>query len=272
MMMFATRWITTTAILIAIAAPTASAQQQDQVKKGEYIAIAADCNGCHTATEGKPYAGGVELKTPFGKLVAPNITQDKETGIGDWSRDDFEKALRQGIGKDGQPLYPGMPYTSYTKMTDADLDALWAYMKTVEPVRRKIESNQLPFPYNVRSSVFAWQALYFEPGRFEPDPSKSDMFNRGAYLVHALTHCSACHTPRNTLGGAVSDQDLKGARVESWYAPNISNDENSIIHDWSKDRLTSLPERRYVQTQHDAIRLDGGCHLWKPGKNRQVGH
>ncbi len=237
----------TTAPLVAafvaatsIAAFAADAPPTDQLAHGKYIATAADCQSCHTSNPDQPFVGGVELKTPFGTLAAPNITPDKETGIGNWTRADFEGALRHGIAKSGLPLYPGMPYTSYTKMTDADLDALWAYMRTVAPVKHDVTVNRLPFPFNVRPSVYAWQAMFFEADRFQPDPSKSAEFNRGAYLVEALAHCSSCHTPRNALGAQINSRFLQGGKIEEWFAPDISNGEASTIRDWSKARLTNF--------------------------------
>ncbi|WP_088344726.1 MULTISPECIES: cytochrome c [Rhodomicrobium] len=222
--------------------PAASAEAPDQAlaEKGRYVAIAADCRSCHTADKDQPFAGGVALRSAFGTLLTPNITPDKETGIGGWTREDFQRAIREGKSKAGKPLYPAMPYTSYTKMSDEDLDALWAFMQTVKPVRHEVQVNQLPFPFNVRSSLYAWQALFFEAGRFKPDANADAEFNRGAYLVEALAHCSACHTPRNALGAEIPSEMLKGARIEEWYAPNISNDANSSIRNWTHDELVDF--------------------------------
>ena len=218
----------------------AASPEDDLVERGAYVATAADCQSCHTSVDGKPFAGGHTLETPFGPLVTPNITPDKNTGIGSWTRENFANALHRGIDDDGLPLYPAMPYVSYTKMTDANVDALWAYMQTVEPVENKVEVNRLPFPYDVRSSLFAWQALFFKPGRFEPDASKSADYNRGAYLVEALEHCGSCHTPRNAMGATIADKALQGSEIQEWYAPDISNGKDSILRSWSKERLTSF--------------------------------
>jgi mono/diheme cytochrome c family protein len=218
----------------------ASTPDKKLIDHGAYVATAADCQSCHTSSDGKPFAGGLTLQTPFGPLVTPNITPDKQTGIGTWSHDDFANALRHGIDDEGTPLYPAMPYVSYTKMTDADVDALWAYIQTVEPVENKVEVNRLPFPYDVRSSLYAWQALFFKPGRFVPDASKSEEYNRGAYLVEALEHCGSCHTPRNAMGATISDKALQGSTIQEWYAPDISNGEESVIRSWSKERLATF--------------------------------
>ncbi len=227
----------TATCVIASAAP-----KDDPVEQGAYVATAADCQSCHTKTDGKPFAGGLTLQTPFGPLVTPNITPDKATGIGNWTRDDFANALHRGIDDEGMPLYPAMPYVSYTKITDADLNALWAYMQTVTPVANKVEVNRLPFPFDVRASLFAWQALFFKPGRFQPDPTKSAEYNRGAYLVQALEHCGSCHTPRNAMGATIADKALEGSEIQEWYAPDISNGQDSIIRSWSKERLASFLE------------------------------
>ena len=204
---------------------------------GKYVATAADCGSCHSAPGGKPFAGGAALKSAFGSLYAPNITQDVATGIGSWSKEDFERALRRGIRKDGSYLYPAMPYDSYTKMSAADMDALWAYMKTVPAVSNKVPANTLPFPLTIRSGLAVWQSLYFKPGPFEPVQSKSAAWNRGAYLVEALGHCGDCHTPRNVAQGLETQHSLGGAKIEGWYAPDIGNDPLSKVAHWQTDAL-----------------------------------
>lgn len=182
----------------------------------------------------------MELRTPFGTLVTPNITQDEETGIGSWTFEDFAATIHEGLNEDGEPIYPAMPYIYYTKMTDGDVESLWAYMQTIEPVSKEVEVNQLPFPFNVRASLWAWRELYLEEGRFEPDASKDEVWNRGAYLVEAMTHCGACHTPRDALGGPVADRSLEGAKIEEWYAPDISDGPDSVIAGWSVERLEAF--------------------------------
>ncbi|MEO1102252.1 MAG: cytochrome c, partial [Pseudomonadota bacterium] len=161
-------------------------------------------------------------------------------GIGGWTFDDFKNVIHDGRGHDGEYLYPAMPYVHYTKMTDADLQSLWAYIQTLAPVNNEVDVNQLPFPFNVRQSLMVWRALYFTEGRFQPNSDKDDTWNRGAYIVESLTHCGACHTPRDAMGGQRADRRLMGAQLSEWYAPDISNGPNSIIHDWSVDRLKEL--------------------------------
>lgn len=235
------------ALAVAIAVAAGGAQAQDAVDRGAYLARAADCAGCHTAPGGAPYAGGRKLRTPFGVLVGPNITQDAETGIGEWRRDDFDAALRKGMGRDGAPLYPAMPYLHYTGITDGDLDDLWAYFRTVKPVRHAVDVNRLPFPYDVRASLYGWRAAFFDEGRFRPDPARGPEFNRGAYLVEALGHCGSCHTPRDALGGAIADAALKGAVIEEWYAPDISNGPGSATAKRNVEELTA-----YLRDGHAA--------------------
>jgi mono/diheme cytochrome c family protein len=204
------------------------------------VAIVAGCRACHDSPDGAAWTGGFALTTPFGKLLSANITQDKATGIGTWSSADFEAALRDGKRKDGSLLYPAMPYTHYTSMTDGDIADLWAFMKTIKPVSKTVKVNRLPFPFSVRSSLLAWNALYFDKKPFEPDPQRGQQWNRGAYIVEALAHCGSCHTPRDPLGGPIKSRRFKGASIENWYAPDISNGIGSLIRDWSVERLASF--------------------------------
>jgi mono/diheme cytochrome c family protein len=207
---------------------------------GQYLAVAADCSSCHTAPGGAPYAGGDELKTPFGSIYGPNITPDPATGIGSWSKADFVRALRMGIGKNGEYLYPAMPYPNYTKLSDADLDALWTYFRGIKPVHHVAPANTFRFPFNIRSGIAAWQALYFKPERFVPTPAKDAAWNRGAYLVSALGHCDECHTPRNLAQATETKYQLTGAQIEGWYAPDISNDPLSELSHYSVASLAKF--------------------------------
>jgi mono/diheme cytochrome c family protein len=210
------------------------------VKKGEYLARAADCMSCHTATQDKPYAGGLGLKSAYGIIYGTNITSDKETGIGTWTKADFVRALREGVRKDGAYLYPAMPYTSYTKISDADMDALWAYISRLPAISNTIPKNTLPFPLSVRTGMAVWQSLYLKQERFTPVASKDAAWNRGAYLVEAFGHCSDCHTPRNVAQGPESSHVLTGAQIEGWYAPDISNDPNSKLAYWNVSELAKF--------------------------------
>lgn len=231
-------------VISAFAVGTAGASDQQSfntIERGRYIATAADCAACHTRPGGKPFAGGVALQTPFGTLVGSNITPDPEAGIGSWTDDEFVSALRNGTGRGGIRLYPAMPYPSYTKMTREDALAIRAYLQTIDLAPDKIKSNQLPFPFNIRSTMIVWNAINFTPGWLAPDPSNSAQWNRGRYLVDALGHCGACHTPKNIMGAEENSAYLQGSALQGWYAPNITDDTRTGIGGWSvKDIVAYL--------------------------------
>ncbi len=198
---------------------------------GLYMSRAADCMPCHTRPGGTPFAGGLEIDTPFGTLSTPNITPDPDTGIGRWTDDQFYAALHDGIGHAGEYLYPVMPFPSYTKMTREDVLAIKRYLFTLKPVFAPRVPSSMAFPFNVRTSLIAWRELFFTPGTFQPDPAHSADWNRGAYLVQGAGHCGACHTPRNLLGASETAERLAGGTVDQWLAPNISSDPLSGIGD-----------------------------------------
>jgi mono/diheme cytochrome c family protein len=211
----------------------------DAVKRGEYLARAADCLVCHTALGGKPYAGGLAFPLPFGVLYSTNITADKETGIGSYSDQEFLDAVRRGMRKDGARLYPAMPFTSYTYLTDADALAIKAYLFSLPAVREANRTNTLAFPFNQRWSMTFWSLAFNPDKRFAPNSGKSPEWNRGAYIAEALTHCGECHTPRN-LGFALDNRKkFAGALTAGWRAFNITTDKGSGIGDWSDDELFS---------------------------------
>ncbi|MFZ0113879.1 MAG: cytochrome c [Xanthobacteraceae bacterium] len=244
------------AIGLAALSGVASAQDLqrfDLIERGRYLAVLGDCAACHTAPGGQPYAGGLALQTPFGKLVAPNITPDRETGIGSWTEDEFVAAMHDGRGRGGKRLYPAMPYPAYTKMTRDDALSIRAYLATVNPVSNAVEVNQLPFPFNIRLSLVFWNALNFTPGRYQPNPQKSAEWNRGAYIVEGAAHCGTCHTPKTFLGGDKSDAPLAGATLQGWFAPNITTDPRVGIGGWSKDDLIE-----YLKTGTNAWTLASG--------------
>ena len=213
-------------------------QSFEVIAHGRYMATAADCTACHTAKGGQPFAGGGALETPFGTLLAPNITPDVATGIGGWTDDQFVNAVRAGIGHGGIHLYPAMPYTYYTKLTREDVIAIRAYLDTVQPVRNLVRANQLPFPFNQRETMVGWNELYFTPGELKPDPSKSAEWNRGAYLVAGAEHCGLCHTPKNALGGDENSHAMQGSVLQSWYAPNLTGSRRIGTGDWTVDDIT----------------------------------
>jgi len=213
------------------------------LKQGEYLFHAADCHGCHTDDEhkGRPLAGGRALKTDFGVFYAPNITPDLETGIGQWSEVDFVRALREGISPAGKHLYPAFPYASYTKMTDADLHALWVYLRSRPAVKQANRPHELKWFARARTFVGGWKTLYFTPGAYRPDAGKPASWNRGAYLAEALAHCGECHTPRGALGGPKSDMHYAGTRdgPEDSVIPNITPDKQTGIGRWSRGDLVT---------------------------------
>jgi len=227
-------------------AASASSGQDARLERGRYLAIAADCMACHTAASGKPYAGGYAIDSPLGTIYATNITPSKKGGIGHYTEADFARALRQGVRADGSHLYPAMPYTSYALLSDADVGDLYHYfMHAVKPVDEPARQTKLPFPFNVRLSMLGWNALFLDDKRFVPDAGKSAQINRGAYLAEGLAHCSACHTPRNMLMAEVGSQQLAGANLGSWHAPNITSDAISGIGGWSDAELAA-----YLKTGH----------------------
>jgi mono/diheme cytochrome c family protein len=209
----------------------------DIVKRGEYLARAADCLVCHTAPEGKQYAGGLAIPLPFGTLYSTNITPDKETGIGNYSDKDFLNAVQRGIRSDGTRLYPAMPYPSYTYMTDADALAIKAYLFSLPPVRAADRADTLSFPFNQRWSMIFWSFAFNADTRFAPNTAQSPEWNRGAYLAEALAHCGECHTPRNLAFALDNRKKFAGALTAGWRAFNITSDKGSGVGGWSDDDL-----------------------------------
>jgi mono/diheme cytochrome c family protein len=217
--------------------------QQDfsQIEHGHYLATLADCAACHTKKEGgKPFAGGRPIETPFGTILSANITPDSETGIGNWTDQQFDNAVRRGIRADGSRLYPAMPYVSYTKMSRDDVKAIRAYLATLKPVHSAVATNHLPFPFNIRLAMRGWDLLFFKPGEFKPDRDKSSEWNRGAFLVNGPGHCGACHTPKNFLGADKTSEALQGSPVQGWFAPNITNDKMRGLGAMSVDDVSTL--------------------------------
>ncbi len=210
----------------------ASLAKAGLVERGAYLAQAADCVACHTTGGGKPYAGGVGFKLPFGTLYSTNITPDKDTGIGNYSDQDFLNAVHRGIRRDGARLYPAMPYPSYTYMTDADALAIKAYLFSLPPVHAPAPQNTLAFPFNQRWAMMFWSALFNADTRFEPDPERSPEWNRGAYLAEALAHCGECHTPRNLAFALDNRKKFAGAVTAGWRAFNITSDKATGIGGW----------------------------------------
>jgi mono/diheme cytochrome c family protein len=210
------------------------------VQRGEYLARAADCLVCHTAPGGKEYAGGVVFQLPFGNLYSTNITPDKETGIGNYSDEQFLAALHRGVRGDGARLYPAMPFTSYTYITDADGLAIKAYLFSLAPVRAAAKANTLSFPFNQRWLLGIWAAVFNAERRFEPNSARSAEWNRGAYLSEALAHCGECHTPRNLAFALNNRRKFAGAVTAGWRAYNITSDAGTGIGAWHDDLFAYL--------------------------------
>jgi mono/diheme cytochrome c family protein len=211
-------------------------------ERGRYLAIAGNCIACHTARGGADYAGGRAVDTPFGTLYATNLTPDDETGIGRWTAAEFRRALRHGRSRDGRLLYPAFPYPSYTLVTTADADALYAYFRSLPPVRQPNRAHALRFPYNLQASLAVWRALYFRPDTLEPDAARSADWNRGRYLVRGLGHCEACHAGRNVLGATTGDIELGGGLIplQNWYAPSLASSREAGVADWHTDEVIAL--------------------------------
>lgn len=213
---------------------TPSGQDFEEIQRGRYLVTLGDCAACHTDPRtNRPFAGGRPIETPFGRVLAANITPDAETGIGRWSDAEFDAAVRGGKMPNGSRLYPAMPFKYYTRMSPADVRAIRAYLQTIPPAHNAVHSNQLPFPFNIRALMAVWDALYFTPGTFKPDPHRSPEWNRGAYLVQGPGHCAACHTPKSFLGGDKDQQSLHGYSLQGWFAPDITSDRKTGLWNWS---------------------------------------
>jgi mono/diheme cytochrome c family protein len=224
-----------------------------QVERGRYLAVLADCTGCHTAPGGESFAGGRPIETPFGKVVAANITPDRDTGIGNWTDEQFDVAVRLGRAADGSWLYPAMPYPYYTRMSKGEVLAIRAYLSSVAAVHHKVTSNQLPFPFDIRAGMRLWDAFYFNPGPFKTDPAKSAEWNRGAYLVNGPGHCAACHTPKTHLGGDRDHQTLQGYSVQGWFAPDITDSTTLGIGNWTATDVVA-----YLKSGHNRFAAASG--------------
>ncbi|MFO1340151.1 MAG: cytochrome c [Burkholderiaceae bacterium] len=222
--------------------PQAVNQTTQLITRGEYLARAGDYVACHTVPGDKMFAGGRAMPTPFGSMYVPNITPDEETGIGAWTPDEFYRMLHSGVSRDGTLLYPVMPFASYTKVTREDADAIYAYLMSVPPVRRKNLPHQLRFPFDKRELLVGWRTLYFREGEYRPDPQQSAQWNRGAYLVEGLGHCAMCHTQVNALGGSSESKEFEGGMIptQSWYAPSLTSNREAGLGDWSIEDIKDL--------------------------------
>ena len=232
---------------------SAGLQDFSEIERGRYLANAADCGSCHTVPgSNQPFAGGRPIQTPFGTLTSPNITPDRDTGIGMWTDDEFDAAVRQGRARGGARLYPAMPFPYYSRMSREDVKAIRAYLSTVAPVHQAVKSDTLPFPLNIRESMTVWDALYFKPSEFHPDKGKSAEWNRGAYLVQGPAHCGACHTPKTFLGGDETSKALRGYTLQGWVAPDITSGQGPLKN-WSVQDVAE-----YLKGGHNKYAAAGG--------------
>ncbi len=217
------------------------------VARGKTLTDAGDCASCHTADSSKPFAGGRKIDTPFGAIYSPNLTPDRDTGIGAWSDEDFYRAMHDGIAPDGSRYYPAFPYPYFTRMTRSDVLAIKAYLATLPAIRNTRRAAALRWPLNHRVVMRGWNALFFTPATFAPDPAQSAEWNRGAYLVMGPGHCGACHTPKNMLGADRPDRHLEGNAVDGWYAPRLDAAARSGLQSW---RTTDIVD--YLKTGRSA--------------------
>jgi mono/diheme cytochrome c family protein len=222
--------------LAPVEPPTRTSFETAAIERGAALAALGDCAACHTAPGGRAYAGGFPVRTQFGTIYGTNITPDADTGIGRWSLAAFTRALREGVDREGRHLYPVFPYEHFTLIGDDDIRALYAFLMTREPVRASPPPNDVAFPINFRPLIAGWKLLFFEPAAFRSDLAQSDEWNRGAYLVRGLSHCGACHTPRNFLGAEKKKLPFAGGEAEGWHAPAIDSNSRAPVA-WTADAL-----------------------------------
>lgn len=216
-----------------------SAKRPDPVaaRRGASLALLGDCATCHTAPAGVPYAGALAMPTPFGTIYSTNITPDPETGIGRWSEQAFVRALRSGVDREGRHLYPAFPYDHFTRVSDDDAKALYAFLMSLDPVRSPAPPNGLPFPLNIRLTLAGWKLLFLRQARFVTDPARDEKWNRGKYLVDGLGHCGSCHSPRNLMGAERMSASFEGGEAEGWRAYALGRTSQSPVP-WDEAALT----------------------------------
>lgn len=223
-------------------APPSTPRPEASMSNGQYLVQAGNCLSCHTTRGGAPYAGGRQIVTPFGTLFSPNITPERDTGIGQWSAEDFWRALHEGRSRDGSLLYPAFPYPNYTKVRREDSDAMYTYLMSLAPVRQPNRPHEMRFPYDKRALLAGWRAIYFKEGVYQDDPKQSPQWNRGAYLVEGLGHCNACHATRNAWGAVRQDQPAGGGLIPilNWYAPSLTSNRETGLGDWEVKDIVAL--------------------------------
>ena len=247
-----------------ISVPVRAEPSAAVIAQGKYLTAMGDCEACHTAPSGTPFAGGLEMDTPFGKIATPNITPDKQTGIGDYTDAQFVRVFHEGIRRDGKYLYPVMPFPWYTKVSDQDVLAIKAYLFSLPPAHAPRRPLQISFPFNIRAGLAVWDKMFLKQGVFQPNPSLSPEVNRGAYIVQGLGHCGECHNGRNLLGASSVAHPLQGGPIDHWYAPNITSDVHTGIGRYSDAQLFTFLKTGTApgvgtvigpmsQTQHESL-------------------
>ena len=218
----------------------AATSDGDLIARGKYLTTAGDCIACHTIPGGKPFSGNRAMETPFGTIYTPNLTPDKATGIGNWTDEQFYHAVHDGIGHNGEYLYPVFPFPWFTKVSRDDVLAIKAYLFSLEPVEQKRQKLEFKFPFNIRTALLGWRTAFFKASTFVPDPNKSEEVNRGAYLVEGLGHCGECHNQHNVLGASDWSGKLKGGEIQGWYAPNITSSGSQGVGAWTDEQLVTF--------------------------------
>jgi mono/diheme cytochrome c family protein len=231
--------------------PAADTFKADSIQRGAQLAALGDCATCHTAPGGETFAGGRAVPTPFGIIYSTNITPDAASGIGHWSQEAFQRAMREGVDREGTHLYPAFPYDHFTLVNDADIAALYAFIMTRQPAQTRIRENHLPFPLDMRFIVAGWKLLFFHKGPYEPDSKHDEQWNRGAYLANGIGHCGTCHTPRNSFGAEIQAQYFGGGEAEGWHAHAI-NAESQSYEPWDKESLNVYLRKGWHERHGDA--------------------
>jgi mono/diheme cytochrome c family protein len=226
-----------------------------RIQRGRYLVTLSDCTACHADPKRRdsPFGGGRPVATPFGTVVAPNITPDRETGIGNWTAQQFDDAVRRGRMPDGKRLYPAMPFPYFARMSARDVGAIWAYLNTVKPVHHAVVADRLPFPFSIRASMIFWDWLYYRRGEWRPSPDRSAAWNRGSYIVEGPGHCAACHTPKTFLGGDEHSHELQGYSLQGWFAPDLTADAAHGLAAWAPADLIA-----YLRTGHNRFEAASG--------------
>src|SRR6267142_6669306 len=238
-------------VLLCTAFPLGKAKAEpspETIARGKALAEAADCASCHTADPSRPFAGGKRIDTPFGAIYSPNLTPDRETGLGAWSDEEFYRALRFGVARDGSRYYPAFPYPNFTRLTRQDILAIRAYLATLTPIKNASRAPELRWPLNYRVLMRGWNWLFFKPGILMPDQQKSAEWNRGRYLVEGLAHCGACHTPKNIFGADRRGQAFGGGLVAGMFAPRLDGAERSGLKSWSVEDIAE-----YLQSARNGL-------------------